>query len=90
MHAFASHANYDIETNYMISLFHCVIWAVITTADLSVFLLSPAEHAAVPPCGEGTTRLRADRSSGSGVHISHARTWLISSPLSFPDLVSHL
>lgn len=52
MHVFASHANYDIETSYMISLFHCVIWAVIVTADLFVFLPGPAEHAAVPPRGE--------------------------------------
>lgn len=66
MHVFVSHANYDIETNYMISLFHCVIWAVVITADLSLFLLSPAERAAVPPCGEVTIRLRADRGSGSG------------------------
>lgn len=77
----------------MISLFHCVIWAVIITADPSVFLLSPAERAAVPPCGEVIIRLRADRGSGSEVHISHLRTWPFSSPLSSPDpppLVSHL
>lgn len=93
MRVFASRANYDIETKYVISLFHCVIWAVIITADLSVFLLGPAERAAVPPCREVIVRLRADCGSGSGVHISHVRTWPFSSPLSSPDpppLISHL
>ena len=71
--------------NYMISLFHCVIWAVIITADLSVFLLDPADGAAVPPCREGIIRLRADHGSGSGVHVSHARTRPFSCPLSAPD-----
>lgn len=81
MHIFASHANYDIEMSYIISLFHCVIWAVITTADLSVFLLGPAQCAAVPPCREVIIQLRADHGSGNGVHTYHARMWLL---LSWP------
>lgn len=94
MHAFGSHANYDIEASSTISLFHCVMWAVTITADLLVLPLAEHSMQLYQPherlSSSYITWMGLDPSSGSGTHVCHSRICPSRPYLDPPPLVNHL
>lgn len=90
MHAFSSHANYDIETSSTISLFHCVMWAVTITADPLVLQLAELYHPPERSSSLCIAWMGLDPSSGSRTHVCHSRTCPSRPSPDPPPLVNHL